>query len=119
MAVDGGASITSLAIFSIHGGRLIRLRIPNAPEERDTFAYGGSLAGSYTVNCLDRLLVTQTELTTETDGRTFGVIRALYRASNASFRFVKSRSYRHLTLQAARARFPELRRGASMFSACS
>lgn len=116
VSLGGGAATTSVGLYSIHGRRLIRLLIPKAFTP-NTFNYGGSLAGSISLDCVGPLhgLVAETGSANH-GGRFYDVGRTLYRADGRSFRFVSQRSYRHLTIQQARARFPELRGGRAFHS---
>lgn len=119
VAVASGASSASVAVFSVHHGILRRFRIPKAGEAPDAFVYGGSLAGSSTVDCVSRFRgrVANSELSTDATGRKFDVVRTLYEARGDVFRYIGSFTYRHLTRRQVASRFPELR-GGGIFTGC-
>lgn len=121
VVVDAEGTSTSLAIFAVHQGRLSRFRIPKAASTTNTFAYGGSLAASYTVNCIGarkRGVVVESSLANRPNGKTFDVTRTIFRSRNFVFRFTGYQTFRDLTESEVRARFPELRRGMTIFSSC-
>jgi hypothetical protein len=120
VAVAAGASTTSVGVYSVRDGFLVRLRVSKAAFEPNTFAYGGSLPSSFSVDCIPgrRRLVAETGFMNNPNGLTVKVDRSLYRATNLTFRLVGHRVYAHLTLREARKRFPELRPRGRIFTAC-
>jgi len=119
VTVDAGASTTAVAPYAVRRDRIDRLAIQRSPGFGGTFVLGGSLAATFTVDCVGRPRRVVESVTSPLDnGRRVALRRSVYALRGETFVALSVRSHR-LSPQLLSHRFPEFRDRRGPFGACT